>query len=85
MRPNLHDIDYEVFVAIGRRFPELHRAQGLLAFHERVDALAAEAGLLGAATPELAAKIAALHSAAAGHLQRLVDEFGAAWLQQFYR
>jgi len=85
MRPNLHDLEYEVFFAIRLRFRAVYDEQGLPAFHERVDQLAAEAGLSGAATPDLEGRIATLHEAASGHLRRLTQRFGADWVERFYR
>lgn len=84
MKPNLHDIEYDIFKGIEKKYPDVHKRHNLPEFHAKVDALAAEAGLKGEKTPELTKKINALHGDAYLHLQKLVDEFGPEWLKQFY-
>jgi hypothetical protein len=84
MHNDLHDIEYDIFKGIQKKYPDVHKRHGLPAFHSKVDTVAAEAGVKGDQTPELAKKIGALHHDAADHLQKLVDEFGAEWLKQFY-
>jgi hypothetical protein len=84
MKPNLHDIEYDIFRGIEKKYPDVHKRHNLPEFHAKVDTLAAEAGLKGEKTPDLTKKINALHEDAYRHLQKLVDEFGAEWLKQFY-
>jgi hypothetical protein len=84
MHNDLHDIEYDIFQGIKKKYPKVHERHGLPAFHQKVDRVSAEAGLKGDETPELAKKIDELHKDAADHLQRLVDEFGPDWLKQFY-
>lgn len=84
MKPNLHDIEYDIFRGIEKKYPDVHKRHNLPEFHAKVDALAAEAGLKGEKTPDLAKKIGVLHKDAYLHLQKLVDEFGPEWLKQFY-
>lgn len=84
MKNDLHDIEYDIFRGIKRKYPKVHQRHGLPAFHKAVDKIAAEAGLRGDATPELKLKIIQLHVGAGRHLQKLVDEFGPDWLKQFY-
>jgi hypothetical protein len=84
MKPDLHDIEYDIFRGIEKKYPDVHKRHNLPEFHAKVDTLAAEAGLKGEKTPDLMKKIGALHEDAYRHLQKLVDEFGAEWLKQFY-
>jgi hypothetical protein len=84
MKPNLHDIEYDIFKGIEKKYPDVHKRHNLPEFHAKVDTLAAEAGLKGEKTPDLTKKINALHEDAYLHLQKLVDEFGPEWLKQFY-
>ena len=84
MKNNLHDIEYDIFRGIQKKYPDVHKRHGLPEFHNKVDQVAAEAGLKGSETPDLEKKIKELHEGAAMHLQKLVDEFGADWLKQFY-
>ena len=83
LRSDLHDVDFDIFRSIRKKYPDVHERHGLAGFHDKVDAAAAEAGLKGDKTPDLAKKIAALHKEASNHLQKLVDEFGADWIKQF--
>jgi hypothetical protein len=85
MKNDLHDIEYDIFYAgVRRKYPDVYKRHKLDVFHDKVDALSAEAGLKGKNTPDLKKKIGVLHKGAGDHLQALVDEFGPEWLEQFY-
>jgi hypothetical protein len=83
LRNDIHDVDFDIFRSIKKKYPDVHQRYGLEGFHGKVDAAAAEAGMKGDKTPDLAKKIAALHKEASDHFQKLVDEFGADWIKQF--
>lgn len=83
LKNDLHDVEYDIFKGIYNKYRDVHERHGLPAFHAATDAVAAEAGLKGEKTPDLAKKIKKLHEDAGTHLQKLVDEFGADWIKQF--
>jgi anaerobic ribonucleoside-triphosphate reductase len=84
IKNDLHDIEYDIFRGIKKKYRDVHERHGLPAFHGLVDQVAAEAGLKGEQTPDLKKEITKLHQEAAIHLQKLVDEFGIEWIRQFY-
>ncbi len=81
---DIHDIEYDIFQQIKRKYPKVHKRYGLQVFHDKVDQLSAEAGLQGDKTPDLRKKIDQLHKEAAEYLKKLIDEFGIDWIRQFY-
>ena len=83
LKNDLHDVEYDIFKGVFKKYPDVHKRHGLPAFHDKVDAVAAEAGKKGDKTPELAKKIKELHKVAGVHFQKLVDEFGVDWIKQF--
>lgn len=85
MKPNLHDIEYDIFrVGINKKFPDLSGELGIPEFLNRVDQLAAEAGSGGALKTPLKEKLAQLHEEASSILQNLVDRKSPEFVQQFY-
>lgn len=86
MKPDIHDIEYDIFKAVQEKHGELAQKLGIPAFRKKVASIAAETGTKGSKIPQnvLDKKIDALHDEASKILEKLVEQKGADWVQQFY-
>ncbi len=88
MKPNIHDIEYDIFGAIqNSKEPanqQLARDLRIPEFRRKVAELAQETGQLGSATRNLDIRIAALHTEASDILAKLYAQKGAKFIEHFF-
>jgi len=82
-KPDLHDIEFDLFQAINKKHPKIAAKHGLPAFIEEV-VEASDRAVVGDAFVELEKTIARLHERAGKLLEQLVDDQGGEWVAQFF-
>jgi hypothetical protein len=84
MKADLHDIEYDIFKGVQEKYPDVAKEVGIPAFRQKVDLASAQAGKLGDQFADLPRALKELHEEAGRILQRLMDNKGNEWIQQFY-
>ena len=88
MKPDIHDIEYDIFKAVQDKHPDLAKELGIPEFRKKVAVLAErsalEAGQPGKTDDYWKGEIAKLHAEAGRILQSLVDKKGASWVKSFF-
>lgn len=83
-KPDLHDVEYDLFQAINKGDPVLASQYGIPEFIRKVAQASEKAGAQGAAFKDVLQTTAALQSDASSILARLVEGKGAEWVAQFF-
>ncbi len=82
MHNDIHDIEYDIFASIHNQYPEVAQNYNIPEFRAKVANLSAQSSELG--VEGISEPLQLLHVEASNILQKLFDDHGASYIEQFF-